>query len=335
MAKKQPDPEVSSEIEVTTNEQAIAALAAVTAFLSSTADEAPAEDAETPAEDATEETAAEEATPPGVEIPSAETLTDKEQFPKEQVIELATSLNIDLAGKKIGELRSALVTLAKIKEESEDAPEADAVNALCELLGLEPDKKAAKNVAAVKAWVDAIGASGEASTEEDAVAEPAADDEDAVAEAPAEDTEVAAEEDAVPEAAAGEEAAPTAAEADADGVDREGIAKKFTKFPDSKTMIARLTAFNAVATDKIAFDAKKDATLKPAYRKLVTEMVASDATITEWGVAYFRDNGGWCCGLGLDELTPKPKGVKEQCGICAVTKKKFKLDEENGFVAIK
>jgi hypothetical protein len=238
-----------------------------------------------------------------VSIPSAEDVAGMDM---EKLTEVAGSLNIDVTGKKEKAVRKLILTLAQVGA-SEETNETD-LDLLAEALGLTADDDAAVTTAAIKEWIEALGVAGEASTE----AEPAAEGEAVAEEGVAE---------AEPEAAAAE--AEAAADG-SDGVDRETIAKAVKKFPDSKTMTAQLTAYNAKAETPIVFSPKKEATIKPAYITLMAELVNSSEEVAAWGVAYVRDNAGWCCGLPLEDI--KVKGVKEDCGKCQVTGAVFSFD---------
>lgn len=335
---------MSLEIEITNKEDALAALSAVVAFVESLPEgEATESSSEETTEDSSEESTTEASTEAEVTLPSAADLADKEVTSKEQIPELAAKLGLTTTDKKVSQLRAELVTLATIAEEGE--VEDAALNALAESLGLTPDKKSAKTLAAIKEWLAAQGSEGETSTEEETTATtdddeestPAASDDDED-EAPVksdddEDDNTESTEETTEESSEDTTEA-AAAEPDSDGVDRAKVSKSFKKFPDLKTMVARLTAFNKAAKTKIAFDAKKEPAVKDAYRKLVAELVTSNEDIAEWGVPYFRDNGGWCCGLEMDTI--KVKGQKNACGRCAVTKKAFALnDAQDEFVSIK
>ncbi len=265
-----------------------------------------------------------EAAAPAVEIPTPDEVDGLE---KDAVKELAASLSIDVEGKKFPAIKQLVKTLAKVKHEVELDADEDDVNELATALALTPDKKEAKTLAAIKEWVDALGAGGEASTEE---TPEATTEETTTEETPPEETteETPASADGDEPEATTEE--PPAAEENpnADNVDREEVAKGFKTFPDVKTMTSRLDAYNKAANEEIAYDKKNP---KDGYRSLVAQLVASDETIAEWGKAYIRDGSGYCCGLELDEVT-KPKGVTRLTGKCKVTGKLFVLNkDQNAF----
>lgn len=258
-----------------------------------------------------------------VEIPSADAIAELDAA---GLVELAEKLSVDITGKKEKVQRKMLTTLAQVHAEDDEVDETD-LDMLAEALGLTPDAKMSKTLAAVKEWISALSAGGEASTEE------TASEEETPAEVTAADETAAEEETPAEETAAEETAAEEPAEG-SDGVDRAEIASKFKKFPDLKTMISQLTAYNAVATDEIEFNAKKDASVKDAYKKLVVELVDSSEEIAAWGVAYIRDSSGWSCGLPLEDA--KVKGEKRSCGKCQITKVLFAYDDEKSeFVKIK
>lgn len=250
-----------------------------------------------------------------VEIPSPEAILEMDL---EALTATATALSIDVEGKKEKMIRKLLTTLSNVSTETE-VNETDLDN-LAEALGLTPDDKFSKTLAAVKEWVENLSVSGEASTEEtpaegEAEAEetPAEGEAEAEVEAdPAAETEVEAEAEAAPEGA--------------DGVDRKKIASKVKKLPDVKTMTAQLTAYNAAATEEIPFNAKKEATVKTAYAALLAELVTFSEEVAAWGVAYIRDSAGWCCGLPLEDV--KVKNEARECGRCQITKAVFAFDGE-------
>jgi len=195
-------------------------------------------------------------------------------------------------------------------------------------LGLTPDAKMSKTLAAVKEWIDNLSPSGEASTEGEAEAtEEGAETETETAESETESETTEAETTEGEAEATEGEAEPQTEESEGDNVDREAVAAKVKKFPDDKTMLAQLTAYNAKAETKIAVNPKLAKTIKPAYLKLLAELVSSSEEVSAWGVAYVRDSAGWCCGLPLADA-PKPKGEKRDCGKCVVTGALFAFDEE-------
>ncbi len=295
-----------------TKEQAQEALETLNAFVEQTDGEAA---------EATEAVA--------VTIPSSEEVA---ALKKDEVLAKATELGIDVEGQKVPVIKARLLALAKINAD-EELGEDDDLNDLAEALGLTPDKKAAKTLAAVKEWASALGQGGEASTEEtteetteEATEEEPVAEEEATEETTEEET-TDGDADATEETPADDAATPAEEDATGDNVDREKIAKGFKKFPDAKIMIERLEKFNKVADDKIEFDKKKP---NAGYLKLVEQLVDSDEEIAGWGVAYIRDGAGFCCGLPLDDV--KIKGIQDQAGKCQVTGKVFLLNEDqNGF----
>jgi hypothetical protein len=237
--------------------------------------------------------------PAGVTIPSSEEVDGLET---DALNELATSLSIDIDGKEEDEVRTLVKTLAQINADEEVEDDSN-VNTLATALGLTPEKKVAKTIAALKEWATALTSAGETSTE---------------GETPAADA------DATPEPAAPE----------GDGVDRDAVAAEFKKFPDLATMEKQLTAYNAKAGEEITFKPKNLASVKEAYRSLVAQMVDTVSEVTAWGTPYIRDGAGWCCGLILEDV--KVKGEKRDVGKCQVTGKQYAFNEDDStFVEIK
>lgn len=247
-----------------------------------------------------------------VTVPSPDDLAAMD---KSEYAGVAEKLGMNVEGQKPTAIKLMLTTLHAITQDEEVDPEA--VSDLAETLGLTPAKKVEKTIEAIKEWVAALGTEGEASTEESDSETPAAED-DSESETPA------AEEDA--ETPAAEEDEPESSGED-DGVDREAVAAKVKKFPDTKTMIKHLKAYNAKADDEIEFNEKKEQSIKDGYRKLLAEMVDSSGAVAAWGVAYFRDGGAWCCGRSLEDNPAVTKKSKKQAGTCTITGKVFVLDE--------
>ena len=326
MAKKQKQEAEVEATSVITSEAAQAAVELLTQFIAqSSSASVPADaevetevDAETETETETEtEAEAETEEAPAVEIPSAADLASVKTTPGAAIAELATALGLQTEGKKAGDVRKLVITIATIKEEG-DIDEDD-LNSLAEALGLTPEKKIEKTLAAVQTWIAALGTSGEETTEE--ITEETTEE----TEETTEETEETTEETEETEETVEEEEATTES---SDGVDRDAIAKAFSKFPkDEKVMLSRLAEYNKASETAIALVKGK---VKESYRKLVAELVASDETVAEWGVAYIRDEAGYCCGLPLSDV--KIKGVKNPSGKCVATGKLFVFnDEQTGF----
>jgi hypothetical protein len=328
MAKKQKQEAEVEATSVITSEAAQAAVELLTQFIAqSSSASVPAEaeaEAEEEAETETEVESETEATP-AVEIPSAADLTSVKTTPGAAIAELAVALGLQTEGKKAGDVRKLVITIATIKEEG-DIDEDD-LNSLAEALGLTPEKKIEKTLEAVQTWIAALGTSGEETTEETEETEEVEETEETTEETEetekTEETEEATEETA--EETVEEEAATTES---SDGVDRAAIAKAFAKFPkDEKVMLSRIAEYNKASETAITLVKGK---VKESYRKLVAELVASDETVAEWGVAYIRDEAGYCCGLPLSDA--KIKGVKNPSGKCVATGKLFVFnDEQTGF----
>ena len=247
--------------------------------------------------DGASEAAAEETT--AVTIPPVE---EVEALDKDAVRELCGQLGITTDEVKSAILKTHLTTLATIN--ADENPDAEDLNDLAEALGITPDKKASKTQAAVKEWIEALGSAPAAEEEtpaEETTAEPAAE----------ETTEGTAEEPAAEETPA------------TDNVDREAVVAKVKKFPDVKTMIAQMTAYNKAATEEIEFDAKKPLA---GYKQYLETLVDSEGVLAGYNTVYVRDGMGWGSGLPLEDLAIK--GVKNPGGKDQVTGKLYVLNEE-------
>ena len=306
-----------------TKKQAIAALAVLTAYVN--ADAAAAAEAET-----TE-----------ANIPTSEEFA---AYDKAAVKALAEKFGV--TSDKFSALKSLVGTLVSVANDEE--VEVDALNAAAEAIGVTPDKKAAKTTAALKKWLSSLAEESEseeseeteeASEEEEAeeaeeseedseeeTAEEEESDDDSDTE---EETEEASDDDDAEtedsDADAEESEDDSEDEAEGDDVDRAAIARKFKDFPEEEDMQERVDAYEEAADKKLAGKLLKD-----KYRSLVAELVATDETVSDWGVAYARDGQGFCCGLPLEDH--EVEGVDQPTGKCAITGKVFVLNEDgDGF----
>lgn len=280
------------------------------------------------------------------EFPSPDAIDEMES---EGLHELCEKIDLEYEDVEDDDLKTHLKILHAIGSDDTDDLDADEVKALCLALGMKPSGKIAKNIEAIKAYLDKSDGAEETEeaeaedTEEEAAEETeeeeveesdedeeekpkkkkkkADDDEDAEEEdAEEEDAEETEEEEASDEEESEEE--------ETEEVDTAAVVKKSGKYPGEADMKKRLDAFNKVAKKKL--DAKKLGGVKKAYAKLLELMVDHAGEIAKWGTPYIREDTGWCCGLEMPDA--KFKGDKTEYGKCAVTGKYYSLDEEGSFV---
>lgn len=257
-------------------------------------DRAPAEQEPTPA---AEETAT---------LPDLETI---QEMSKEDMIELAGKLNIEVEGRKTSEVRSLLETVHNVVSGNTDDVEEDAINALAEAVSIAPAKKVAVTIEKLKEYFEK-DADGTGTEGADADA-----DEDK-----------------------GKKGKKPAAEEPEEEEEEVKLPKVVLKaeLPEESEMKERLEAHNEAQEDddkKITGDFDDTEELEGAYRKLLALMVDDEGELAEWGTPYVKDELAHCCGLPTEDT--EIKGDDRELTRCIVTRVLFTQDKSGALVPAK
>lgn len=292
----------------------------------------------------------------GVQMPAPDAIEDMD---KAAIAEVAEAFGISTDGAKASDVKALVTTAANIVAGETEDLEKDEVTALCEAVGVAPSKKLAATVEALKEYFDSGTDSEDGEADEDEDEDEDSDDDDDEDEKPAkgkkskksedededsddddsdddddeddkkkskksdddvddddDDSDDDDDEDEKPKK--GKKSKDSDEDEDEDE-DEDGDEDEDEDGPSEKDQEKRVKAFNKVAKKKV-----KD---YAALKKLLAD---EEGDISEWGEPYVKGEEAFCCGLPLKAV----KEGKKKFGVCQVTGKKFKQDEEGALVEV-
>jgi hypothetical protein len=250
---------------------------------------------------------------------------------------LGEQFGIDTENMKDSKVKAVMNTAACVVHDELDDLDSDDLKTLCLAVGVQPTKKDAATVTALKEYFDTAGDTedGEEAEEEEAEEETEDEEEETEDEEEASDDEDSSDDDDDDEeekpkkkkkVADDEDESDEEGEDDDDesGDDDESESSDDDDESEGDEDESELTEKQVKLFNKVA---KKKVKNVKELTKLLTD---DEGNVAEWGTPYVKDETAFCCGLPLKDV----KKGKKECGQCQITKKLYEQDDDGNLVEV-